>query len=80
MDVVTLLYGYGSGSWILGLEWILGRRPVSTQLYVYTPVGCRSVSLQIMPEMFLLCLKVYPLCSHYARYFQGPIIPNIMLA
>ena len=26
--------GYGSGSWILGLEWILGMRPVSTRLYV----------------------------------------------
>ena len=25
--------GYGSGSWILGLEWILGTRPVSTRQY-----------------------------------------------
>ena len=24
----------GSGSWILGLEWILGMRPVSKRMYV----------------------------------------------
>ena len=29
MDVASLSYGYGSGSWILGLEWILGKKPVS---------------------------------------------------
>ena len=74
--------GYGSGSWILGLEWILGTRTVSTRLCVRLSAvalwDCQRA--QIMSEMFLLCLKVYALCSHYARYFQGPIMPDIMPA